>query len=29
MAEGGANLHSVRVIPPTMEDVFMHLQRDT
>jgi ABC-2 type transport system ATP-binding protein len=27
MAEGGAELHSVRTIPPTMEDVFMHLQR--
>jgi drug efflux transport system ATP-binding protein len=24
---GGATLHTVRVIPPAMEDVFMHLQR--
>jgi ABC-2 type transport system ATP-binding protein len=27
LAEGGAALHAVRTIPPTMEDVFMHLQR--
>jgi len=27
LLEGGAELHSVRTIPPTMEDVFMHLQR--
>ncbi|HEY3230133.1 MAG TPA: ABC transporter ATP-binding protein [Roseiflexaceae bacterium] len=28
LAEGGAALHAVRAIPPTMEDVFMHLQRE-
>jgi ABC-2 type transport system ATP-binding protein len=27
LAEGGAHLHAVRTIPPTMEDVFMHLQK--
>jgi ABC-2 type transport system ATP-binding protein len=29
LLEGGSELHSVRTIPPTMEDVFMHLQRNT
>jgi len=28
LADGGAALHAVRAIPPTMEDVFMHLQRE-
>jgi len=27
LAEGGATLQAVRAIPPTMEEVFMHLQR--
>jgi ABC-2 type transport system ATP-binding protein len=27
LAEGGATLQALRPIPPTMEDVFMHLQR--
>jgi ABC-2 type transport system ATP-binding protein len=27
LVAAGADLHAVRVIPPTMEDVFMHLQR--
>jgi ABC-2 type transport system ATP-binding protein len=29
LAAAGADLRTVRVIPPTMEDVFMHLQRKT
>jgi ABC-2 type transport system ATP-binding protein len=28
LTDGGATLQAVRTIPPTMEDVFMHLQRN-